>query len=338
MGKIFIITGASGLVGLTIETILKQQGFEVKRLKRWDINNSLTKKDLGNRKNNFWSNPEILEGAEAVIHLAGANVGSPWTKKHKSDILSSRIDGTRELAECIQACANPPKRLISASAIGYYPDPSSETITEITEKGNGFLSHVCSTWEQATQPLKEIMDVYIIRIGLVLSNRSKLLQACYYQYIISGMVGSTGSGNNVWSWIHVQDLAKIFIESSQGLIPSGIYNGVSPNVSLQKEVGLAVEQYPLNLAGGSTMLQGLQLLGNFLNGVWRSLRWLSGGKSLHIRPVIPGFIMRIAWGDRSVLALTNQRVSSKKLTDAGFKFQYATIHQAIQHLSNNPSV
>jgi hypothetical protein len=109
-------------------------------------------------------------------------------------------------------------------------------------------------------------------------------------------------------------------------------------VSLQKEVGLAVEQYPLNLAGGSTMLQGLQLLGNFLNGVWRSLRWLSGGKSLHIRPVIPGFIMRIAWGDRSVLALTNQRVSSKKLTDAGFKFQYATIHQAIQHLSNNPSV
>ncbi len=232
---------------------------------------------------------------------------------------------------------NPPKRIVSASAIGYYPDPYSY-ITETTEKGTGFLADVCSAWEQETQPLKEIMDVYTIRIGLVLSNRSKLLQASYYQYVMSGLVGSTGSGNNVWSWIHIHDLAKIFIESSLGNIPSGIYNGVSPQVSLQKEVGLAVEHYPLNLAGQSTVMQGLQVFGNVLNGVWRSLRWLSGGKSLHIRPVIPGFVMRIAWGERSVLALTNQRVSSQKLLDAGFTFQYPTIEQAIQHLSKNSTV
>ncbi len=325
-------------MGSTIESLLKQQGFEVKSLKRWDINNSLTEKDLANEKKYFWSNPEVLEGAEAVIHLAGANVGLPWTKQHKSDILSSRVEGTKDLVRCLKDCKNPPKRIISASAIGYYPDPYPTTISEETEKGAGFLSDVCSAWEQEIQPLKGIMDVYAIRIGLVLSNRSKLLQASYFQYVLSGMVGSTGSGNNVWSWIHIQDLAKIFIESSLGNIPSGIYNGVSPQVSLQKEVGIAVEKYPLNLAGGSTMMQGLQLLGNFLNGVWRSLRWLSGGKSLHIRPVIPGFIMRIAWGDRSVLALTNQRVSSKKLIDAGFTFQYPTIEQAIQHLSNHPTV
>lgn len=337
MVKFFVITGASGLVGSTIETSLKQQGFEVKTLKRWDTNNSLTEKDLANEKKYFWSNPEVLEGAEAVIHLAGANVGLPWTKLHKSKILSSRVNGTKDLLRCLRECKNPPKRIVSASAIGYYPDPYSY-ITETTEKGTGFLADVCSAWEQETQPLKEIMDVYTIRIGLVLSNRSKLLQASYYQYVMSGMVGSTGSGNNVWSWIHIHDLAKIFIESSLGKIPSGIYNGVSPQVSLQKEVGLAVEHYPLNLAGQSTVMQGLQVFGNVLNGVWRSLRWLSGGKSLHIRPVIPGFVMRIAWGERSVLALTNQRVSSQKLLDAGFTFQYPTIEQAIQHLSKNSTV
>ncbi len=337
MVKFFVITGASGLVGSTIETSLKQQGFEVKTLKRWDTNNSLTEKDLANQKKYFWSNPEVLEGAEAVIHLAGANVGLPWTKKHKSEILSSRVNGTKDLVRCLRECKNPPKRIVSASAIGYYPDPYSY-ITETTEKGTGFLADVCSAWEQETQPLKEIMDVYTIRIGLVLSNRSKLLQASYYQYVMSGMVGSTGSGNNVWSWIHIHDLAKIFIESSLGNISSGIYNGVSPQVSLQKEVGLAVEHYPLNLAGQSTVMQGLQVFGNVLNGVWRSLRWLSGGKSLHIRPVIPGFVMRIAWGERSVLALTNQRVSSQKLLDAGFTFQYPTIEQAIQHLSKNSTV
>jgi len=337
MVKFFVITGASGLVGSTIETSLKQQGFEVKTLKRWDTNNSLTEKDLANQKKYFWSNPEVLEGAEAVIHLAGANVGLPWTKLHKSKILSSRVNGTKDLLRCLRECKNPPKRIVSASAIGYYPDPYSY-ITETTEKGTGFLADVCSAWEQETQPLKEIMDVYTIRIGLVLSNRSKLLQASYYQYVMSGMVGSTGSGNNVWSWIHIHDLAKIFIESSLGNIPSGIYNGVSPQVSLQKEVGLAVEHYPLKLAGKSTVMQGLQVFGNVLNGVWRSLRWLSGGKSLHIRPVIPGFVMRIAWGERSVLALTNQRVSSQKLLDAGFTFQYPTIEQAIQHLSKNSTV
>ena len=337
MVKFFVITGASGLVGSTIETSLKQQGFEVKTLKRWDINNSLTEKDLANEKKYFWSNPEVLEGAEAVIHLAGANVGLPWTKKHKSEILSSRVNGTKDLVRCLRECKNPPKRIVSASAIGYYPDPYSY-ITETTEKGTGFLADVCSAWEQEIQPLKEIVDVYTIRIGLVLSNRSKLLQASYYQYVMSGLVGSTGSGNNVWSWIHIHDLAKIFIESSLGNIPSGIYNGVSPQVSLQKEVGLAVEHYPLNLAGQSTVMQGLQVFGNVLNGVWRSLRWLSGGKSLHIRPVIPGFVMRIAWGERSVLALTNQRVSSQKLLDAGFAFQYPTIEQAIQHLSKNSTV
>ena len=338
MVKIFVITGASGLVGSTIETSLKQQGFEVKTLKRWDINNSLTEKDLANEKKYFWSNPEVLEGAEAVIHLAGANVGLPWSKQHKSEILSSRVNGTKDLVRCLKECKNPPKRIVSASAIGYYPDPNSSTITENTEKGTGFLSDVCSVWEQETHPLKEIMEVYTIRIGLVLSNRSKLLQASYYQYVLSGMVGSTGSGNNVWSWIHIQDLTRTFIESSLGNIPSGIYNGVSPHVSFQKDVGLAVEQYPLNLAGQSTVMKGLQVFGNLLNGVWRSLRWLSGGKSLHIRPIIPGFIMRIAWGERSVLALTNQRVSSQKLLDAGFTFQYPTIQQAIQHLSKNPTV
>ena len=338
MGKIFVITGSSGLVGTSIQLMLEQQGFEVKSLKRCDINNPLVKKDLTNEKKYFWVNPEVLEGAEAVIHLAGANVGNPWTTKHKEYILQSRIEGTRSLANCIKDCVNPPKRLVCASAIGYYPDPSEDTIDEQTRKGNGFLADVCEAWEKESHSVKEICELYTIRIGLVLSNKSKLLQAAYYQFATCGMVGSTGSPTNFWSWIHIQDLSNIFIQSALGNIPSGIYNGVSPHVSLQKEVVMAVEQFPLKLAGGNAVLNVLQFWGKLLNGIWRSTRWLSAGKSLGIRPVVPGFMMRLAWGDRSILALTHQRVSSKKLLNVGFQFKFPHIQQAIQHLSNNPNV
>ena len=325
-------------MGTSIQLLLQQQGFEIKTLKRCDINNPLTKKDLTNPKKYFWSNPEVLENAEAVMHLAGANVGSPWTKTHKQDILNSRVEGTRELVACIKECKNPPKRLVCASAIGIYPDPNNEILTENSLLGTGFLSEVCDAWERESKSAVQVCDVYTIRIGLVLSNRSKLLQASYCQYILSGLVGSTGNSRNYWSWIHIEDLARIFIEASVGNIPAGIYNGVAPNCSFQKDVGLAVEQHPLRISGNHTILRILEKWGNGLNRVWRSLRWLSGGKPLGIRPVIPGFVMQIAWGDRSVLALTNQRVSAQKLLDAKFQFKYPHVETALHHLSNNPSV
>ncbi len=325
-------------MGTSIQSLLLEQGFEVKTLKRWDINNPLTKKDLGNSKKYFWSNPEVLEGAEAVIHLAGANVGNPWTSQHKQEIISSRIEGTRDLVDLIKNCQNPPKRLVCASAIGYYQDPCNDVLTETGAMGTGFLTQVCSAWENEAQKIGEVCELYTIRIGLVLSNRSKLLQAAYYQYLFSGMVGSTGSPSHVWSWIHIVDLAKIFVQSSTGLIPSGIYNGVAPQPTTQKNVGLAVENHPLNIAHGNTLLRLLQTLGDVLNGFWRSTRWLSGGKRLQVRPIVPGWVMRIAWGERSVLALTNQRVSSQKLLSVGFNFQFPDIDSAIQHLSQNPKV
>ncbi len=300
-------------------------GIEVKTLNRWVSNKPTMQKDLKNVKKSFWANPEVLEDADAVIHLAGANVAEPWTKAHKQRILRSRIDGTTALIEAIAACTHPPKKLISTSAIGYYPDPSFEVLTEESHHSESFLSQVCQEWEKALYHHQlPHTAISVVRVGLVLAKDSKIIQASAMSFLISGTVTIVGSKKNMWSWIHIHDLSKLFISLANGDIKSGIYNGVAPIPVQQGQFGLCFEKYPVI---GNTVpkpLRSLKDIARKINKLWFGLR-----------VIVPNWVIKLMWGERAQIALTNQNVSAEKTIQAGFVFQYPNIELALIALSKN---
>ncbi|MCX6177448.1 MAG: DUF1731 domain-containing protein [Bacteroidetes bacterium] len=322
-----IITGASGLIGKRLCKVLKQDGFDIEFLKRHDYNNTIEEKDWLSRKNIFWSNPEILENADAVVHLAGANVGSSWTKKYKIEILNSRKLGTDSLMKACADCQIPPKHIISASGIGFYPENTHQLLNETSESGNTFLAEVCKIWEQ------EIFEHKIpgavascLRTGIVISNNSKVFSVSQLQFQIFGMVGSVGSPNNLWSWIHINDLCSMYLALIKGTISPGIYNAVAPHPCTQKAAGIAFEKFaPQRELKKSNITALLWRIPCAFNKMLKALR-------ITARPVLPAFLIKLAWGERSAIALTNQNVSAKKTLDTGFCYQYPTIESAMDHL------
>lgn len=328
-----IITGASGLIGKQLCKQLKQNGFDVEFLKRLFNNNAVDQKDWSLRKNIFWSNPEILEKAHAVIHLAGANVGSPWTKKYKNEILNSRKLGTEALMKACADCQTPPKHIISASGIGIYPENTHQLLNETSESGQGFLAEVCKTWEQGIFEHKIPGAVAsCLRTGIVISNNSKVFSVSQLQFQIFGMVGSVGSPNNIWSWIHIDDLCSMYLALIRGTMAPGIYNAVAPHPCTQKTAGIAFEKFAPQRKSQKSHITAL--LWRIPCGINKMLQ------ALHInaRPVLPAFLIKIAWGERSAIALTNQNVSAQKTLDTGFCYQYPTIESAMEHLHNNPTI
>lgn len=328
-----VITGGSGLIGGQLSHLLEDRGHVVLHLGRCLSNNQTAKKDLSSGKNIFWSNTEILENADAVVHLAGANVAKRWTKAYKKEILESRAVGTEALMQACSICANPPKHIISASGIGYYPESVPQILTEESDSGEGFLAEVCKIWEERllnNNPRQFTLS--IVRTGLVLSNKSKIMGAAQAQFLGSGMVGSVGCRSNRWSWIHIVDLCNQYIALIEGNLQPGIYNGVAPNPCTQGEFADAFERFPAVNIPFWLPTWRLQLyLAKKLNGL---LRFLGFRK----RPIVPTWLIKLAWGECSVIALTNQYVSAKKTLNQGFCYQYPTIELALQHLQGHPKI
>lgn len=328
-----ILTGGSGLIGDNLSRVLIERGHDVIHLGRWHTNNRTHKKDFTSTKNIFWSNPEVLEGADAVIHLAGANVAKPWTTSYKKIILESRTIGTQALLEACKNCTNPPKHIISASGIGYYPEGWPSILTEDSEPGENFLAQVCKSWEASLNSVEaNAFKISIVRTGLVLSNRSKIIGAARTQFYLSGMVGSVGSRANNWSWIHINDLTQLYVGLLEGALQPGIYNGVAPNPCSQGEFGYAYERHP-NFQFPNWLFYA-RIQWYVARGLNRMLRILS----IRWRPVIPAWLIRLAWGERSAIALTNQKVSANKTLAQGFCYQYPNIDVALQHLQANPEI
>ena len=294
-----IITGASGLIGKRLCKVLKQDGFDIEFLKRHDYNNTIEEKDWLSRKNIFWSNPEILENADAVVHLAGANVGSSWTRKYKKEILNSRKLGTEALMKACADCQTPPKHIISASGIGFYHENTNQLLNETSESGNTFLAEVCKIWEQGIFEHKIPGAVAsCLRTGIVISNHSKVFGVSKLQFQLFGMVGSVGSPNNLWSWIHIDDLVRLFMFILEFKL-EGVYNAVAPN---------PVQQIELTKLIAKILQRPLVL------------------------PNVPELALRLILGEMGAIALESQRVCAAKIQDAGFKFNYLELEPALEDL------
>ncbi len=297
----YLITGATGLVGSVITKQCADQGIKVHYL--------TTSKDkiraTENEQGFFW-NPKTKEidlnafkGVTKIIHLAGATVAKRWTESYKKVILNSRIDTSRLLLESLQKIDHSVTQIISASAIGIYPDSLTKYYMESsTDKSDDFLGNVVEKWEEEVDNFSTIgLKVSKVRIGLVLSDKGGALPKMA-QPVKFGVGSAFASGKQWQSWIHVKDLAGIFIFLAKNDL-GGVFNGVAPD---------AVSQNKLIKAIGSALEKPVFF------------------------PNIPAFVAKLLLGEMAQLVLSSQRVCSGKIRQHNYQFKYPKIDVALNDL------
>ncbi|MFD2517998.1 TIGR01777 family oxidoreductase [Salinimicrobium flavum] len=296
-----LITGATGLIGKKITQICHEKGVGVNYL-------TTSKKKIKEKENYrgfFWnpSSGEIdvrcLEGVGAIINLAGASVFQPWTKKAKANILNSRVDSLNLLFQTLKNNPHEVGQIISASAIGIYESSYQKMHYEDESAvDNSFLGKVVQKWEAAVDPFKDLgLRVAKVRIGLVLSNEGGALPQMQ-RPLAYNLGTSLGSGQQWQSWIHIEDLARIFLHILENGL-TGVYNGVAPNPATNEDL---TEQL------AKTMDKKL---------------WL---------PKVPSFMLKLVMGEMSSAVLSSQLVSSKKIENTGFDFRYTNLEKAFEDL------
>lgn len=296
-----LLTGATGLIGQEIVKHCHSKGISVNYL-------TTSKSKLiteSNFKGFYWNprNNEIdhkcFEGITIIINLVGASISKRWTDNYKKEILDSRTETAQLLQETIKTYNYTVEHIISASAIGMYPSSLINYYEETNiEVSNSFLGHVVEQWEAAVDGFKNLgCKVTKIRIGLVLAKDGGALPEMV-KPIKVGAGAVFGDGKQWQSWIHVQDLAALFVFAVQNKL-EGVYNGVAPNAVSNQEL--------------------TKVAANVLN---RPL----------ILPKIPKVIMKLILGEMHILLFESQRVSSQKIETEGFYFKYANIRPALEDL------
>lgn len=296
-----LITGATGLVGRAITTLCLEKGYQVNYL-------TTSKKKLRNAeayRGYYWDpatstiDTACFQDVDIVINLAGAPIAKRWTSAYKKEILRSRVNALQTLYKGLKETAVLPTRLLSASAIGVYPDSPRNYYHEDEEaSANSFLGEVVVEWEKAADQFKSLgIQVTKIRIGLVLSMQGGALPAMV-QPVKMYAGAAFGSGEQWQSWIHVEDLAALFLHLAEEEL-DGVYNGVSPNPVPQKKL--------------------LQEIARILD---RPM-WM---------PAIPAGVLRLLLGQMSAVLLESQRVSAKKTEASGFVFSYCNLRPALEDL------
>src|SRR3954447_20203768 len=226
-----LVTGASGLVGSALVSSLEADGHDVVRLVR------RAPKDSRERK---WDptgepDPSLVDGSDAVVHLAAETISGWWTQKKKDRILDSRVRGTESIAKAIAQADRKPKVFVSASGTGYYGHRKDEVVTEASSAGIGFLADLARQWEATTKPAAEAgVRVVLLRISVVLSMRGGALPQMLAPFKI-GLGGKIGNGKQYWPWITLDDVigAILFAMNNEAL--SGPVNVCSPQHTTNKE-------------------------------------------------------------------------------------------------------
>jgi len=239
---------------------------------------------------------EAFDGVDAVFHLAGESVAEGrWTAAQKRRIRDSRVIGTRHLVEGLIRAEPRPRVLVSASAVGYYGDRGDEELTETSPPADDFLAEVCIAWEKEALAAEEAgVRVALARTGIVLGDGGALAKMLTPFRLGAG--GPLGSGSQWMPWIHVADMARLYLHAATTESVRGPMNAVAPNPVRNKEFTKAL------------------------------------GRALH-RPAFmpaPYLGLRLLFGEFAKVLFASQRVLPKVALDSGFEFEYPEIAAALQ--------
>ncbi len=296
-----LVTGATGFIGKVIVRQLLEEGTEVVVLTRNIAKAAII---LGSRCEYVqWSDTnttpplEAFDRVDGVINLMGEGISNKrWSEEQKKIIYNSRIDGTARLVEALSQLKNKPEVFVSTSAIGIYGNKGEEDVTESSTVANDFLAHVCKDWEfEANKAQNFGYRVVIIRTGIVLGRGGGALSKML-PIFKKGLGGYLGSGNQYMSWIHIEDLAAMYVEALRNNALKGAHNGTAPYPATNKEFTKAL------------------------------------GKVLK-RPALfpaPSFALKTILGDMSSLLLEGQKVLPVKFKEEKFRYRYPTLDMALK--------
>jgi uncharacterized protein len=294
-----LISGSHGLVGSALIKSLIVQGHEVIRLVRHA--RTVGAPEIEWLPDSGRIDKAQLEGLDAVVHLAGENIGEGrWTSEKKRAILESRVKGTSLLSETLATLQRPPAVLLSASAIGYYGNRGDELLTESSTPGDDFLAHVCKEWEKATTPAAEKgIRTVLTRFGIILDEHGGALAKMLTPFRM-GIGGRVGNGKQWMSWVALPDV----VGAIQFLIHDRFVNG------------------PVNVVAPVpvTNAEFTKTLGSVLS-----------------RPTflpVPAFGVRLAFGSEMAdsLLLSSQKVEPAVLKERGFAFNFVRLEPALKHI------
>ncbi|WP_153800631.1 TIGR01777 family oxidoreductase [Foetidibacter luteolus] len=304
-----LVTGGTGLIGRHLSHLLLQKGYSIIILTRkkpghatpnityaeWDVSRGLIDKDA-------------VMKSDYIIHLAGAGVADErWSAKRKQEIVDSRVKSSELLVKTLQENQHHVKATVSASGIGWYGGDNDASrvkgFTEEAEPDKDFLGETCRLWEQSIEPVQSSgIRLVKMRTGLVLSNDGGAL-AEFKKPLKFGIAGILGGGDQVMSWIHIDDICRMYLYALQNEQVSGAYNAVAPTPVTNKELTL------------------------------QTARTMRGKRFIPI--YVPSFVLKLILGEMSIEVLKSATVSDSKIRATGFRFLYPSLEAALNELLRN---
>ena len=299
--KNILITGGTGMIGSRLTERLLGQGYHVSHLSR---------SRRGSSVKTFWWDPSVfqidesaLKDVNIVIHLAGAGIADKrWTADRKNEILRSRTDSTRLLNHALDNIPNEVKTLVSASGTSFYGlENAARPFKEEDAPGDDFMARVTRAWESQVDQMRDRMRVVKLRTGVVLSEKGIAMKKLTLP--IKLFVGAPlGSGQQYVNWIHIDDVCRMYVMALEDEAMQGAYNAVAPdpvtNRELTRELARVLHR-PLLL------------------------------------PPVPGLVVKAIAGEVAQVVLKGGAISSQKIEDAGFRFQFSTVRSALEDLLGN---
>ena len=298
-----LITGGTGTIGTALTALLRSKGYKVIILSRgehqspdehisyaqWDIDKS-------------YIDPLAIQSADHIVHLAGAGIADKrWTKKRKRLIVDSRVNSGNLIVKALAESQNKVRTLVSASGIGWYGEDkkNGQPFKESDPAANNFLGETCRVWEDSVRPVEDMgKKLVIFRTGLVFANEGGAFPE-FVKPMKYGIAAILGSGRQIVSWIHIDDMVRAYLEAIENSNLKGIYNAVSREAVSNKQLTLKIGR-----ARGKSFM------------------------AMHV----PSFVLKVLFGEVSVEVLKSTDVDGSKLRDSGFSLIYPTVDSAINSL------
>lgn len=304
-----LITGGTGLIGRALTDLLRTRGHRVIVLTRkplrdmslFGADEAVTYALWNVRAGQFPS--EVLPDTDYIVHLAGANVGKGrWTKRRKAEIVRSRTVSGALIVEALRSHPSRVKGVVSASGIGWYgPDTGGRAFRESDPSAEDFLGSTCRAWEDSLSPLPQMgKRLVILRTGIVLAREGGALSA-FRSPLRAGIGTVLGNGKQIISWIHLDDLCRLYAQAIEDPAMEGVYNAVAPTPVSNKTLVLTLAQ---------------RLRGRFFIPVH-----------------VPAFLLKLVLGEMSIEVLKSCTVDAQRIKSRGFQFAFPTLEPALADLT-----